>query len=261
MNKIVKFQNKLFNKKELKNVIYEAFINYGAARASYLADELKELGFHYATKAGISISIEDLKVPPIKKNSLIEASKEIQISDKKYNRGEINMIERFENVTYVWNNTSENLKNDLVTYFKTTDPFNSIYLMAFSGARGNLSQVRQLVGMRGLMSDSKGQIMDIPIIRNFREGLTITDYIMSSYGARKGVVDTALRTADSGYLTRRLIDVAQDVIIREEDCFTRRALNIYSHKFKESNFVGKITGRIAAKKNYLPELKRIVSAP
>tara|TARA_B100000768_G_scaffold179022_1_gene195864 strand:- start:10617 stop:14309 length:3693 start_codon:yes stop_codon:yes gene_type:complete len=258
MNKIVKFQNKLFNKKELKNVIYEAFINYGAARASYLADELKELGFHYATKAGISISIEDLKVPPIKKNSLIEASKEIQISDKKYNRGEINMIERFENVTYVWNNTSENLKNDLVTYFKTTDPFNSIYLMAFSGARGNLSQVRQLVGMRGLMSDSKGQIMDIPIIRNFREGLTITDYIMSSYGARKGVVDTALRTADSGYLTRRLIDVAQDVIIREEDCFTRRALNIYSHKFKESNFVGKITGRIAAKKIICPNSKELL---
>ena len=258
MNKIVKFQNKLFNKKELKNVIYEAFVNYGAARASYLADELKELGFHYATKAGISISIEDLKVPPVKKNAIIEAHKEIQISDKKYNRGEINIIERFENVIYVWNNTSENLKNDLVTYFETTDPFNSIYLMAFSGARGNLSQVRQLVGMRGLMADSQGQIMDIPIIHNFREGMTITDYIMSAYGARKGVVDTALRTADSGYLTRRLIDVAQDVIIREEDCLTKRALNIYSNKFKESNFIEKISGRIAAKTIICPKSKKVL---
>ena len=199
MSKTVKFKNTLFNKKELKNVIYTAFIDYGTARASYLADDLKELGFHYATKAGISISVEDLKVPPIKKSLLSEAYKEIDTSDTQYSRGEINTIERFQNVINTWNNASETLKDELVGYFKTTDPLNSIYLMAFSGARGNLSQVRQLVGMRGLMSDPQGQIIDIPIIHNFREGLTITDYIMSAYGARKGVVDTALRTADSGY--------------------------------------------------------------
>ena len=234
MSKTVKFKNTLFNKKELKNVIYTAFIDYGTARASYLADDLKELGFHYATKAGISISVEDLKVPPIKKSLLSEAYKEIDTSDTQYSRGEINTIERFQNVINTWNNASETLKDELVGYFKTTDPLNSIYLMAFSGARGNLSQVRQLVGMRGLMSDPQGQIIDIPIIHNFREGLTITDYIMSAYGARKGVVDTALRTADSGYLTRRLIDVAQDVIIREEDCLTKRSINLYPQKFKKS---------------------------
>ena len=245
MTKTVKFKNTLFSKKELKNVIYIAFINYGIARASYLADNLKELGFHYATKAGISISVEDLKVPPIKKKLLSEAYKEIDISDTKYNRGEINTIERFQNVINTWNNASETLKDELVGYFKKTDPLNSIYLMAFSGARGNLSQVRQLVGMRGLMSDPKGQIIDIPIIHNFREGLTITDYIMSAYGARKGVVDTALRTADSGYLTRRLIDVAQDVIIREEDCLTKRSINIYPQKFKEATFIEKISGRVS----------------
>ena len=160
MSKTVKFKNSLFNKKELKNVIYTAFIDYGTARASYLADDLKELGFHYATKAGISISVEDLKVPPIKKSLLSEAYKEIETSDTQYHRGEINTIERFQNVINTWNNTSETLKDELVSYFKTTDPLNSIYLMAFSGARGNLSQVRQLVGMRGLMSDPQGQIID-----------------------------------------------------------------------------------------------------
>jgi DNA-directed RNA polymerase subunit beta' len=258
MSKTVKFKNSLFNKKELKNVIYTAFIDYGTARASYLADDLKELGFHYATKAGISISIEDLKVPPIKKSLLSEAYKEIETSDTQYHRGEINTIERFQNVINTWNNTSETLKDELVSYFKTTDPLNSIYLMAFSGARGNLSQVRQLVGMRGLMSDPQGQIIDIPIIHNFREGLTITDYIMSAYGARKGVVDTALRTADSGYLTRRLIDVAQDVIIREEDCLTKRSINLYPKNFKKSDFIEKISGRISASNVFYPNTKKIL---
>ena len=258
MSKTVKFKNALFNKKELKNVIYTAFIDYGTARASYLADDLKELGFHYATKAGISISVEDLKVPPIKKSLLSEAYKEIDTSDTQYNRGEINTIERFQNVINTWNNASETLKDELVGYFKTTDPLNSIYLMAFSGARGNLSQVRQLVGMRGLMSDPQGQIIDIPIIHNFREGLTITDYIMSAYGARKGVVDTALRTADSGYLTRRLIDVAQDVIIREEDCLTKRSINLYPQKFKKSDFIEKISGRTSAKNVFHTNSKKII---
>ena len=199
MVKKIKFKNQIFSKRELKNHIYEAFTKYGVTRASALADEMKELGFYYATKAGISISIEDLKIPPTKKKLLFEANTEILNSDLAYARGEITSVERFQKVIDTWNKTSETLKNNLVDYFKQTDPLNSIYLMAFSGARGNLSQVRQLVGMRGLMADPNGQIIDIPIIHNFREGLTITDYIMSAYGARKGVVDTALRTADSGY--------------------------------------------------------------
>ena len=130
--------------------------------------------------------------------------------------------------------------------------------MAFSGARGNLSQVRQLVGMRGLMSDPSGQIIDIPIIHNFREGLTITDYIMSAYGARKGVVDTALRTADSGYLTRRLIDVAQDVIIREYDCNTKYSIKIYKDEDEPDNFEQQILGRTSAENIYSIDSKTII---
>lgn len=245
MVKEIRFKNQIFSKKELKSTVYEAFINYGITRSCLLADEMKELGFNYATTAGISISIEDLKVPPTKKKLLIESNSEIQKSDLTYARGEINSVERFQKIIDTWNKTSENLKNNLVEYFRQTDPLNSIYLMAFSGARGNLSQVRQLVGMRGLMSDPNGQIIDIPIIHNFREGLTITDYIMSAYGARKGVVDTALKTADSGYLTRRLIDVAQDVIIRENNCLTKRSIKL-NKKDDIGLFNSKIIGRTSA---------------
>ena len=245
MVKEITFKNKIFSKKELKSAIYEAFLNYGITRSCLLADEMKDLGFNYATQAGISISIEDLKVPPTKKKLLIESNGEIQKSDLTYSRGEINSVERFQKIIDTWNKTSETLKNNLVEYFRQTDPLNPIYLMAFSGARGNLSQVRQLVGMRGLMSDPNGQIIDIPIIHNFREGLTITDYIMSAYGARKVVVDTALKTADSGYLTRRLIDVAQDVIIRENNCQTKRAIKL-NKKDDIELFNSKILGRTSA---------------
>ena len=257
MVKKIKFKNQTFSKKELKQVIYDAFTNYGIARASELADEMKELGFHYATQAGISISVEDLKIPPSKQGLLEASQNEILESDLAYARGEVTSVERFQKVIDTWNNTSETLKNNVVDYFGKTDPLNSIYLMAFSGARGNLSQVRQLVGLRGLMSDPNGQIIDIPIIHNFREGLTITDYIMSAYGARKGVVDTALRTADSGYLTRRLIDVAQDVIIREPDCGTKRSLKIY-YKGNKKNFIEKILGRTSAEDIYSKDFNNII---
>jgi DNA-directed RNA polymerase subunit beta' len=252
--KKINFKNKIFSKKEIKEIIYESFTKYGIARTYLLADEIKNLGFNYATKAGISISLEDLKIPPSKKNLLIKSHKEIIKSDLAYLRGEISLVERFQNVINIWNQTSETLKNNLVTYFSNTDPLNSIYLMAFSGARGNLSQVRQLVGMRGLMSDPNGEIIEIPIIHNFREGLTITDYIMSAYGARKGVVDTALRTADSGYLTRRLIDVAQDIIIREYDCSTKYSIKIYLKEIDKE----KIIGRTIAE-NIILENRKIIS--
>jgi DNA-directed RNA polymerase subunit beta' len=253
MIKKINFKNKIFRKKELKQVIYEAFINYGIIRSSLLADEIKDLGFNYATKAGISISIEDLKIPPTKKELLLFGNNEIMKSDLFYRQGKINNVERFQKVIDIWNRISETLKSNLITFFENTDPLNSIYLMAFSGARGNLSQIRQLVGMRGLMSDPNGKIIDIPIIHNFREGLTITDYLISSYGARKGVVDTALRTADSGYLTRRLIDVAQAVIIREYNCNTKRSLKIYN-KEQNSYFTEKILGRVSAETLYSKKL-------
>ena len=221
-----KFTNKVIDKKELKRLMAWAFSNYGTGRASYMADRLKELGFHYATRSGISLSVEDLKVPPTKRSLLNSTNEAIQLTEEEYERGEITAIERFQRVIDTWNNASEELKTEVIKYFKETDPLNPIYIMAFSGARGNISQVRQLVGMRGLMADPQGQIIDLPIKSNFREGLTVTDYIISSYGARKGLVDTALRTADSGYLTRRLVDVAQDIIIREIDCGTQRSILI-----------------------------------
>ena len=165
-------------------------------------------------------------------------------------RGNINEVERFQKVIDTWHTTSEILKNQLVDFFKSTDPLNPVYMMAFSGARGNLSQVRQLVGMRGLMSDPNGQIIDLPIKANFREGLSITDYVISSYGARKGIVDTALKTADSGYLTRRLVDVAQHVIIRELDCETKNGVRVLYDP--DQNQDGRYFGRVLAKSVYNP---------
>nr|YP_010985991.1 plastid-encoded DNA-directed RNA polymerase subunit beta'' [Grateloupia asiatica]WOL36909.1 plastid-encoded DNA-directed RNA polymerase subunit beta'' [Grateloupia asiatica] len=218
------FLNKIIDKAQLKQYIVWAFRNYGIARAANMADKLKDLGFYYATKAGISLSLEDLRIPPIKQQLLDRTLESIAHADNRYKRGEITAVERFQRVIDTWNNASDTLKQEVVRYFKNTDPLNSIYMMAFSGARANISQVRQLVGMRGLMSDPQGQIIDLPIYSNFREGLTVTDYFISSYGARKGLVDTALRTADSGYLTRRLVDVAQDVIIREFNCKTSKGI-------------------------------------
>nr|QCI05382.1 RNA polymerase b'-subunit [Crouania attenuata] len=218
------FFNKIIDKSQLKNLIIWSFRHYGIARAANMADKLKDLGFYYATQAGISLSLEDLRIPPNKDLLLQNTITNIIDTDTLYKRGDITAVERFQKVIDTWNSASETLKEEVVKYFKKTDPLNSIYMMAFSGARANISQVRQLVGMRGLMADPQGQIIDLPISSNFREGLTVTDYFISSYGARKGLVDTALRTADSGYLTRRLVDVAQDVIIREYDCKTSKGI-------------------------------------
>jgi len=236
------YQNNLVSKKQLRQILGWSFTNFDSMQACSLADELKYLGFKYATKAGISISIEDLRVPFIKNLMLEKANQEILGSEKIFIKGKITEVERFQKIIDTWSLTSESLKNQVIYYFKNYDPLNSVYIMAFSGARGNLSQVRQLVGMRGLMSDPSGEIMNLPIKHNFREGLTITDYLMSGYGARKGIVDTALKTANSGYLTRRLIDVAQDILIREKDCKTDHSIIIFKKDFSK-----KIVGRILNK--------------
>ncbi|MGE5656076.1 MAG: DNA-directed RNA polymerase subunit beta' [Actinomycetota bacterium] len=225
-NKKVIFRNRVVDKGQLKRLIAWSFTNYGTARTAQMADKLKDLGFRYATRAGVSISVDDLTVPPSKRELLEAAEEEIRTTETRYTRGEITEVERFQKVIDTWNSTSESLKDEVVRNFRATDPLNSVYMMAFSGARGNISQVRQLVGMRGLMADPQGEIIDLPIKTNFREGLTVTEYIISSYGARKGLVDTALRTADSGYLTRRLVDVSQDVIVREIDCGTQRGIGV-----------------------------------
>jgi len=237
------FQNTLISKKQLKSILSWAFTNYGSVQASFLADELKYLGFKYSTKAGISISIEDLKIPAIKNSMLEKSNEEVSKTENNCLKGTITEVERFQKVIDTWNITSETLKDEVVSYFRNYDPLNSVYMMAFSGARGNLSQVRQLVGMRGLMSDPNGEIMDLPIKQNFREGLTITDYLMSGYGARKGIVDTALKTANSGYLTRRLIDVAQDIIIREKDCLNYKSV-VFVNIEKDTKIIRSMYDRI-----------------
>ena len=256
------FTNKVIDKKQLKKLMSWAFSNYGTGRSSYMADRLKELGFYYATKAGISLSVEDLKVPPTKRDLLNKTNEEIKFTEQKYQRGEITTVERFQKVIDTWNTASESLKDEVIKYFKETDPLNPVYMMAFSGARGNISQVRQLVGMRGLMADPQGQIIDLPIKSNFREGLTTTEYIISSYGARKGLVDTALRTADSGYLTRRLVDVAQDIIIREIDCGTNRGILLKNMMDKNKVLISleqRLLGRVLFETIYSPETANVIA--
>nr|YP_003734568.1 RNA polymerase beta'' subunit [Kryptoperidinium foliaceum]ADI40353.1 RNA polymerase beta'' subunit [Kryptoperidinium foliaceum] len=241
------YQNSLIGKKQLRQLLAWSFTNYDSMQACALADELKYLGFQYASQAGISISIEDLKIPFVKNVMLEKANQEIRNAEKIYLKGKITDVERFQKIIDTWSLTSESLKDQIIYFFKNYDPLNSVYIMAFSGARGNLSQVRQLVGMRGLMSDPSGQIMNLPIKKNFREGLTITDYLMSGYGARKGIVDTALKTANSGYLTRRLIDVAQDILIREKDCLTNHSFLFSVSDSNYDEIEEKVVGRILSK--------------
>lgn len=246
MNTNPTFTNRLVNKRELKYLIYNAFLNYGLVASTNIVDRIKNLTFHYATKSGISISIEDLRIPYTKRELIGLTTDEVQITLRKYNVGNITFVERFQKTIDIWNNANNFLKDEVLAYFRESDPLNPLYIMAFSGARGNISQVRQLMGMRGLMSDPQGQIIDLPIKSNFCEGLSVTEYIISSYGARKGLVDTALRTADSGYLTRRLVDVAQDIIVRKEDCYTTEGLLESEILNKEKSDASKLIGRLLA---------------
>ena len=220
---IPEFINKQMDKGGLKNLLSQIYLEYGGAKTAELANTLKNLGYRYATKSGVTISIADLSVPATKKDLLKAAEEEIEKSTHRYLKGEITEVERYTKVIDTWSETTSKLTDQVVENF---DRLNPVYMMAFSGARGNLSQVSQLVGMRGLMADAQGQIIDLPIKSNFKEGLSVTEYIISSYGARKGLVDTALKTADSGYLTRRLVDVAQDVIIRDTDCGGDKFINM-----------------------------------
>jgi len=249
------YQNTLISKKELKQLLAWSFTEYNSMQACSLADELKYLGFKYASQAGISISIEDLRVPFVKNQMLENAHQEILNAEKICLKGKITDVERFQKIIDTWSVTSESLKDEVVSYFKSYDPLNSVYIMAFSGARGNLSQVRQLVGMRGLMSDPSGEILQLPIKKNFREGLTITDYLMSGYGARKGIVDTALKTANSGYLTRRLIDVAQDIIIRERDCQTQHSCLVNDFQTNDQ-----VLGHLLSKPVYHPITNKLIAS-
>ena len=247
------FYNFTFDKGRLKSLVSWSLKNYGEYKTIHLLENLKKVGFEYATKAGISLGIEDLKIPPKKALLLYEAEEIAKKATDQYNRSEITGVERFQRLIDTWHRTSEQLKQEVIDHFENTDVLNPVYMMAFSGARGNISQVRQLVGMRGLMADPKGQIIDYAIRSNFREGLTLTEYIISCYGARKGIVDTALRTANAGYLTRRLVDVAQHVVISNYDCGTKKG--IFLTDMKEGNktiysLQTRLLGRVLARDIY-----------
>ena len=209
------FVNEIIGKKRLGGLVFQWFHKYGSYITSLLADEMKRIGFKYSTLSGISISVDDLQIPEKKKEILIGAETEMKRIEKLFERGKISEAEKLFRSNDIWRKATQEVSDALEG---TLGKLNNLYIMANSGARGNIDQVRQLAGMRGLMSDAQGRTVSIPIKANFKEGLSITEYFISSYGARKGLVDTALRTADSGYLTRRLVDVAQDVIVSEADC-------------------------------------------
>ncbi|WP_305299659.1 DNA-directed RNA polymerase subunit beta', partial [Parvibacter caecicola] len=233
------FLNYEMNKKEISRLVEDVTNSYALSEVPPILDGLKDAGFHYATRAGVTVSVYDATVPPNKGEILAEADAKVSAIDEDYEMGLMSNEERHKQVVDIWNLANEEVGEAMAENF---DKFNPIYMMAFSGARGNIKQIRQLAGMRGLMSDPKGEIIDRPIKANFREGLSVLEYFISTHGARKGLADTALRTADSGYLTRRLVDVAQDVIIREIDCGTTEGVNYPIHTAKgelDENLIGR----------------------
>ncbi|MGB4428310.1 MAG: DNA-directed RNA polymerase subunit beta' [Thermacetogeniaceae bacterium] len=211
------YYNEVIDKKMLAEIIGECYRSNGFGATGKMLDGIKNLGFKYATKAGITVGVTDVTIPPEKPQIIADAEAEVEKVEQQYSKGLITEDERYEKVTGIWKRATDQVTETLLAHM---DHLNPIYMMATSGARGSIQQIRQLAGMRGLMADPSGEIIDLPIRSNFREGLTVLEYFISTHGARKGLADTALRTADSGYLTRRLVDVAQDVIVRENDCGT-----------------------------------------
>ncbi|MFC1850714.1 DNA-directed RNA polymerase subunit beta' [candidate division CSSED10-310 bacterium] len=231
------FFNEVANRRNLARLVNDVFIRFGGEKTVLMLDKLKNLGFEYATIGGISISIEDIHIPYNKETLINEALQKVQEVENQYLDGIITNGERYNKVVDIWSQTTDMVANEMFQELtrptaqeekikKIGGEFNSIYMMSDSGARGNPQQIRQLAGMRGLMAKPSGEIIETPITANFREGLTVLQYFISTHGARKGLADTALKTADSGYLTRRLVDVAQDVIITEEDCGTLKGIDV-----------------------------------
>jgi DNA-directed RNA polymerase subunit beta' len=209
------FFNQVIDKKKLGELVYECYRLEGNARTAEMLDGIKRLGYQFSTRAGISVGVTDFETPEAKVKILSEADKAVDAIEQDYQVGLITDNERHAQVVEIWNQATDDVTEALKDSLSEDNP---VYMMAISGARGNFQQIRQLAGMRGLMADPSGKIIDLPIKANFREGLTVLEYFISTHGARKGLADTALRTADSGYLTRRLVDVSQDVIVREDDC-------------------------------------------
>jgi DNA-directed RNA polymerase subunit beta' len=219
------FINDTLQSKEISSLVARIADRYDQTLTAEVLNNLKNLGFHWASRAGVTVSIQDVLKPPHKQEILDEFEKRAEKVESQFRKGIITDDERRQELIEIWTEATERVREDMEERFKQ-EPFNPIYMMATSGARGNMTQVRQIAGMRGLVANPKGDIIPRPIKANFREGLTVLEYFISTHGARKGLADTALRTADSGYLTRRLVDVTQDVIVREEDCGTERGIEV-----------------------------------
>jgi DNA-directed RNA polymerase subunit beta' len=240
------FQNAHFDRKALRTLVAELYRLYGSDTTASVVNDIKRLGFRYATQAGITVSAMDIPHPESKWQIIHSTEKEVAEVERMYRRGVMTEDERYRKVIELWQRAYEEVGNATEQAF---DKFSPIWMMMGSGARGNIQQIRQLAGMRGLMADPTGRIIDLPIMANFTEGLTVLEYFISTHGTRKGLADTALRTADSGYLTRRLVDVAQDVIVRVEDCGTTNGIwvrDISPERAKNDPIFEKIAGRVTA---------------
>jgi DNA-directed RNA polymerase subunit beta' len=252
------YQNKVFDKKTLRGIVAECFRLHGNEMTAKVANDIKRLGFAYATKAGITISAMDIKTPAAKAGILAAAEGKLGEIDKQFKRGLITDDERYSQTVDLWTDATDEVT---AATMKSFDSLHPVFMMANSGARGNIQQIRQLAGMRGLMADPTGRIIDLPIKANFSEGLTVLEYFISTHGARKGLADTALRTADSGYLTRRLVDVAQDVIVRSEDCGTTAGIwvtDISEERALTEPLFERIAGRVAAAEVRHPQTQEVL---
>lgn len=252
------YYNEVVDKKKLAEIIGKCYRYKGFHDTSKMLDGIKELGFKFATKAGVTVGVTDVTIPPEKAELIAKSESDVEKVEQQYGRGLITEDERYERVTGIWKRTTDQVTDSLLAHL---DHMNPIYMMAISGARGSIQQIRQLAGMRGLMADPSGEIIDLPIRSNFREGLTVLEYFISTHGARKGLADTALRTADSGYLTRRLVDVAQDVIVREDDCGTTEGFVVEAIKDGDDviePLEERIIGRIALRKVIDPETGEVL---
>ena len=238
--KEVRDYSKTFGKGELGKLIAELYKRFGFEKTSELLDKIKEFGFHYGTLAGITVGIEDLEIPESKKTILEKAENEVAEIEEQYKSGEIIDAERYRRTVAIWDEAVSKVTKDMMD---NLDEFNPVYMMANSGARGSIAQMRQLGGMRGLMADTQGRIIEMPIKANFREGLNILEFFMSSHGARKGLADTALRTADSGYLTRRLVDISHEVIVNHDDCGCEHGI-VVSDLMDAGEVIEKLSERI-----------------
>ncbi|HEV2128079.1 MAG TPA: DNA-directed RNA polymerase subunit beta' [Thermomicrobiales bacterium] len=259
-----KFYNETMGRKQLRGVIADCYRTFeNPAETARIANDLKRLGFALATRGGVSIALADVTESETKQELVDEAQKAADAVDRQYRRGLVTEAERLRELEVIWNNARDTLTEDVEARLKGQ---NSIYMMADSGAKGNMNQISQMAGMRGLVLDPGGKIIDIPIKSNFREGLTVLEYFLSTHGARKGLADTALRTADSGYLTRRLVDVAQDVIVTMEDCGTDKGIvapriEADGRELTADEYRARIAGRIAAADVVHPETGEIIARP